>query len=74
MGKVIIINGSPRAPRSNSKKYGEIFRSYYKGQADTFNITKNNHKEICSKIESIQIYYLFFHFMQMDFQLQCLTF
>ncbi|WP_338913217.1 hypothetical protein WHY21_05275 [Clostridium perfringens] len=50
MGKVIIINGSPRAPRSNSKKYGEIFRSYYKGQADTFNITKNNHKEICSKI------------------------
>ena len=51
MGKVIIINGSPRAPRSNSKEYGEIFRSYYKGQADTFNITKNNHKEICSKIE-----------------------
>ncbi|MCG4552058.1 hypothetical protein [Clostridium perfringens] len=50
MGKVIIINGSPRAPRSNSKKYGEIFRSYYKGQAYTFNITKNNHKEICSKI------------------------
>ncbi|MGU8816808.1 hypothetical protein ACV3SO_03205 [Clostridium perfringens] len=50
MGKVIIINGSPRAPRSNSKKYGEIFRSYYKGQADTFNITKNNNKEICSKI------------------------
>ena len=51
MGKVIIINGSPRAPRSNSKEYGEIFSSYYKGKADTFNITKNNHKEICSKIE-----------------------
>lgn len=50
MGRVIIINGSPRAPRSNSKEYGEIFRSYYKRQADTFNITKNNHKEICSKI------------------------
>lgn len=50
MGRVIIINGSPRAPRSNSKEYGEIFSSYYKGQTDTFNITKNNHKEICSKI------------------------
>lgn len=50
MGRVIIINGSPRAPRSNSKEYGEIFSSYYKGQADTFNITKKNHKEICSKI------------------------
>ncbi len=33
MGRVIIINGSPRAPRSNSKEYGEIFSSYYKGQA-----------------------------------------
>lgn len=50
MGKVIIINGSPRALRSNSKQYGEIFSSYYKGQADTFNIIKNNHKEICSEI------------------------
>ena len=56
MGKVIIINGSPRAPRSNSKEYGEIFRSYYKGQADTFNITKNNHKEICSKIQDVYRY------------------
>lgn len=51
MGRVIIINGSPRAPKSNSKRYGEIFRSYYKGQADIFNIAKNNYKDICNKIE-----------------------
>lgn len=50
MEKVIIINGSPRAPKSNSKHYGEIFSRYYRGKTDTFNITKNNHKEICSKI------------------------
>ncbi|TPF98092.1 hypothetical protein CBI46_16025, partial [Clostridium perfringens A] len=50
MGRVIIINGSPRASRSNSKQYGEIFSSYYKEQTDIFNITKNNHKEICNKI------------------------
>ena len=74
MGKVIIINGSPRAPRSNSKEYGEIFSSYYKGQADTFNITKKNHKEICSKIEDYTDILLVFPLMQMDFQLQCLTF
>lgn len=51
MGKVIIINGSPRAPRSNSKKYGEIFSSYYEGSSVTFNITKSNHNYICNKIE-----------------------
>lgn len=51
MGKVIIINGSPRASKSNSKRYGDIFRYFYKGDTDTFNITKNNHNDICSKIE-----------------------
>lgn len=51
MGKVIIINGSPRATKSNSKRYGDIFRCFYKGDTDTFNITKNNHNDICSKIE-----------------------
>lgn len=51
MGKVIIINGSPRASKSNSKRYGNIFRDFYKGDTDTFNITKNNHNDICSRIE-----------------------
>lgn len=51
MGRVIIINGSPRASKSNSKRYGNIFRGFYKGDTDTFNITKNNHNDICSRIE-----------------------
>ncbi len=51
MGSVMIINSSPRAPKSNSKRYSEIFSSCYKGGSDTFNITKNNHNEICSKIK-----------------------
>lgn len=51
MGRVIIINGSPRAPKSNSKAYSEIFRRYYEGNIDIFNITKNNHKDICLKLE-----------------------
>lgn len=52
MGKVMIINGSPRAPKSNSKRYAEIFSNYYKGSCDTFNITKNNHKELCEKVDN----------------------
>lgn len=51
MGKVIIINGSPRASKSNSKRYGDIFKDFYKGDTDTFNIRKNNHSDICSKID-----------------------
>lgn len=54
MGKLMIINGSPRAPRSNSKKYGEIFTSYYTGDVDTFNINKSNHKELVCKMESYE--------------------
>ena len=26
MGKILILNGSPRAPKSNSKRYAEIVR------------------------------------------------
>jgi hypothetical protein len=31
MGTLMIVNGSPRAPRSNSKKYGELAASYWDG-------------------------------------------
>lgn len=46
----MIINGSPRAPKSNSKKYAEIFSGYHRGKTDYFNITKNNHQELCEKM------------------------
>lgn len=39
----MILNGSPRAPRSNSKRYAGIFADFWKGQADYFNITRKNH-------------------------------
>ncbi len=51
MSDVIIINGSPRAKKSNSKHYASIFSEYYKGNTNTFEISKNNHKEICNNIE-----------------------
>ena len=38
MVKTIIINGSPRAPKSNSKLYAEIFQKYYSGETISFNI------------------------------------
>ncbi len=51
MGKIMIINGSPRAPKSNSKKYADIFIKNCTVPTAYFSITKNNLLEICRSIE-----------------------
>ncbi len=51
MGKIIILNGSPRAPRSNSKKYAEIFSGHCSLVTEYHNITKSNHAELCERLE-----------------------
>lgn len=51
MENIIILNASPRAPKSNSKTYAQIFQRYSKLQTEYFNINKLNHIEICNKIE-----------------------
>ncbi len=33
MGKIVIVNGSPRAPKSNSKQYAAIFKEFYQAGA-----------------------------------------
>ena len=43
----MIINGSPRAPKSNSRRYAEIFARYCPVETDYFNLTKRNHRELC---------------------------
>lgn len=47
MDKLMMINASPRAPRSNSKKYAEIFEKYSPLHTDYFEIKKSNHLELC---------------------------
>ena len=32
----MILNGSPRAPKSNSKRYAEIFSKYSRSETDIF--------------------------------------
>lgn len=51
MENIIILNASPRAPKSNSKTYAQIFQRYSKLQTEYFNINKLNHIEMCNKIE-----------------------
>lgn len=47
----MILNGSPRAPKSNSKRYAEIFSKYSTAETAYYDITKRNHLELCSKME-----------------------
>ena len=51
MGKLLIVNGSPRAPRSNSKKYIEIFLRYFKEDYEIYNVTENKHSVIYDKLK-----------------------
>ena len=47
MEKIMIINGSPRAFKSNSKKYAELFIKNSKIKSEYFVINKKNHLELC---------------------------
>lgn len=49
--KIVLLNGSPRAPKSNSKRYAAIFREHCPVAADYFEITRRNHAMLCSKTD-----------------------
>lgn len=51
MEQIMILNGSPRAPKSNSKKYAEAFMKYSSFPAEYFSITAKNHRELCQQME-----------------------
>lgn len=54
MAKVIILNASPRAARSNSKKYAALFEKYSKGDCIYTEITKNNHDKIIAELQGCE--------------------
>ena len=47
----MLLNGSPRAPKSNSRRYAAIFREHCPVAADYFEITRRNHAMLCSKMD-----------------------
>lgn len=51
MGKILILNGSPRAPRSNSKRYAALFCAVCPAETETCSISKGNHLDLCRKLE-----------------------
>ncbi len=51
MEKIMIINGSPRAPSSNSQQYAALFSKVCWAETSYFNITKTNHTMLCQAME-----------------------
>ena len=49
MGDLLIVNGSPRAPRSNSRRYGELFSSCYRGHTESTDVIRTDYQTLCSK-------------------------
>ncbi len=50
MEKLIILNGSPRAPRSNSKQYAALFAEHYPVKTEYCEIRRNNHLQLCEAV------------------------
>lgn len=51
MGKILILNGSPRISKSNSKRYAELFIQYCHKRCDYFSILQSNHFQLRQKME-----------------------
>lgn len=52
MADVLILNASPRAPKSNSKRYAQLFAEQCPLSSETCNVTRNNHLELCEKLNA----------------------
>ena len=56
MGKILILNGSPRAPKSNSKQYADIFAQKCKWATKYSCITSSNHLNLLSELNHLDVY------------------
>ena len=51
MGELLILNGSPRAPRSNSRQYALLFAKSYPQAVETFAVGQCRPWELCRAME-----------------------
>ncbi|WP_071433915.1 hypothetical protein [Angelakisella massiliensis] len=51
MERIMILNGSPRASKSNSRRYGAMVSACCKGKAEYFAITRQNHRQLAEQME-----------------------
>lgn len=53
MGGILILNGSPRAARSNSKRYAAMLEERCGCETAYFPISKTNHQALCGKLGEV---------------------
>ena len=51
--KVLILNGSPRAPRSNSRCYAALFTKFWSGETETMDLLRADPKAVAERIEGV---------------------
>lgn len=54
MGRILIVNGSPRAPRSNSKQYAALFRQAWGGEAEEYSVIERKHASARERLEGAE--------------------
>lgn len=69
MGKLLILNGSPRAPRSNSRQYALLFAKAYPQTVETFAVGQCRPWEVCRAMEDCSDLLLVFPYTQTAFPL-----
>lgn len=50
MEHLMVINGSPRAARSNSMLYAKLFQKAWKKEISVYSVTEKRHSEICATL------------------------
>ena len=53
MAEILMINGSPRAPKSNSKLYARIFAKNFQGKAEYIEVKKTNYSDLSEAMEKV---------------------
>lgn len=53
MEKILILNGSPRAPRSNSKRYAALFARAWGGESETMDLLRADPKAVAERLETV---------------------
>lgn len=53
MGRLLILNGSPRAPKSNSRQYAGLVSRMSLMDTEYCEITRKNHLTLCRKLDTV---------------------
>ena len=53
MEQILLLNGSPRAPRSNSKRYGALFERYCAAGTETMDLLRADPQAVAERLETV---------------------